>query len=73
MVDDARSDAPEEESLFMTQEEFVTLTGLSRSTVCRWVKDGTLPIFSPPGGRKKIRRDLALAWIDQHSSGGKAP
>lgn len=72
MVENEMDDAPEEEPIIMTQSEFVKMTGFSRSTVCRWVKDGTLPIFFV-GGRRYIRRDLIWAWLDQHSSGGKAP
>ena len=54
----------------------VKLTGLSRATLYRYIKQGNLPAhFFPPNGRKKrksIRFDLTelLAWIDSTKTKG---
>lgn len=66
------SDAPEEEPMIVTQSEFSAITGFSRSAISKWVKKGIIPVFEIHG-RKYIRRDLAMAWLDQHTDGGKAP
>ncbi|HUU12094.1 MAG TPA: helix-turn-helix domain-containing protein [Terriglobia bacterium] len=62
----------EQEPLIMNQQEFATLSGFSISTIYRWVRDGTLPVLTI-NGRYYIRRDLVMAWLDQHTSGGRPP
>jgi len=62
----------EQEPLIMNQQEFATLSGFSISTIYRWVRDGTLPVLTI-NGRYYIRRDLVMAWLDQHTTGGKRP
>jgi len=72
MTSEEQSDALEDGPRKMTQEEFAEHTGFSRSTIARWVRDKKIPVFTM-NGRSYIRRDLALAWFDQHTSGGMPP
>lgn len=72
MVREQHDDELEQEPLIMTQREFACLSGFSRTSVSRWVRDGILPVTTI-NGRKYLRRDLVMAWLDQHTSGGRAP
>jgi excisionase family DNA binding protein len=48
----------------LSTAEAAKLAGVTRATICRWVKDGTLiPATRLPGGRMTFHRAAVLALI----------
>ena len=55
------------EPVFLSAPKAATLCGVSRNTVCCWIRDGKLPSYRTAGGKNLIRPSDLVAFMRGNS------
>jgi len=52
--------------VFITTSEASKICGVARTTLTKWIDQGTLEAFVTPGGHRKIRKEDLTGFIEKH-------
>jgi excisionase family DNA binding protein len=55
------------EPVFLSAPKAATLCGVSRNTVCCWIREGKLPSYRTAGGKNLIRPGDLVSFMRKHS------
>ena len=58
---------PLPEPVFLSAPKTATLCGVSRNTVCCWIREGKLPSYRTAGGKNLIRPSELVSFMREHS------
>jgi len=60
----AKEDIPE--PFFLSSPKAATLCGVSRNTICGWIRNGKLPSYRTPGGKYLLRPDELILFMREN-------
>jgi len=54
------------EPVFLSSPKAATLCGVSRNTICGWIRNGKLPSYRTPGGKYLLRPDELIRFMQEN-------